>query len=135
MRVVLAEARAAIAGALAEASRLGVEAAVTVVDDGGHVVSADRMDGTALIAVRMSADKAYTAAVTCTPTAAWQPLVQPGAELFGLASAEAGRIVVFGGGLPLERDGRTVGAIGVSGGSVEQDEAIAAAGRAAWSAR
>lgn len=132
MIISLEAAREAVDAALVHAGELGVDAAVTVVDQGGHVVTMSRMDAAAIIAVRMSADKAYTSAVTRMPTADWHPLVQPGESLFGLTSAEAGRIITFGGGLPLEGEGGVVGAIGVSGGSVEEDVAIAEAGRRAW---
>lgn len=128
----LEAARDAIDAAIAHAADLGVEAVVSVVDAGGHLVALGRMDGAAIIAVRMSGDKAYTAAVTRMPTAEWHPLVQPGEPLFGLTSAEAGRIITFGGGLPLEAEGEVVGAIGVSGGSVPEDVAIAEAGVRAW---
>lgn len=128
----LAAAREAIDAAIVLAGELGVEAVVSIVDAGGHLVALGRMDDAAIIAVRMSGDKAYTAAVTRMPSADWQPLVQPGEPLFGLTSAEAGRIITFGGGLPLEDDGVVVGAIGVSGGSVSDDVAIAEAGRRAW---
>jgi uncharacterized protein GlcG (DUF336 family) len=130
--IPLEAAREAVDAALAHAGELGVDAAVTVVDQGGHVVTMSRMDAAAILTVRMSADKAYTSAVTRMPTADWHPLVQPGQSLFGLTSAEAGRIITFGGGLPLEGEAGVVGAIGVAGGSVDQDVAIAEAGRRAW---
>lgn len=110
MNLSLDTAREAVDAAISHAGELGVNAAVTIVDAGGHIVTMSRMDDAAIIAIRMSADKAYTSAVTRMPTAEWQPLVQPGEPLFGLTSAEAGRIIAFGGGLPLEVDGSVVGA-------------------------
>jgi uncharacterized protein GlcG (DUF336 family) len=65
------------------------------------------------------------------PTRDLAPLVQPGTEFYGYDSVTGGRMIVFAGGLPLERDGVLVGAIGVSGGSAEEDQRAAeAAGRA-----
>lgn len=130
--LILAEAKALVESSLAEASRLSVGASIAIVDAGGHTVLKLRMDDAPVISVRMAEDKAYTAAVAQMRTADLQGLSQPGAPLFGLASVEAGRIIVFGGGLPLRRGGRLVGGVGVSGGTVEQDEAIAAAAAEHW---
>ena len=60
------------------------------------------------------------------------PLAQSGQELFGLSDAAGGRIVVFAGGVPLRRDGEIVGAVGVSTGTVDQDQQVAEAGAAAF---
>ncbi len=59
-------------------------------------------------------------------------MAQPGQPLFGIHTTNAGRVVVFAGGIPLERDGEVVGALGVSGGTVDQDQQVAEAGAAAF---
>jgi uncharacterized protein GlcG (DUF336 family) len=59
-------------------------------------------------------------------------MVQPGTDFYGYDSVAGGRMIVFAGGLPLERDGVLVGAVGVSGGSAEQDQRAAEAGVAAF---
>ncbi len=89
------------------------------------------MDGARFGTLTVSANKAFTAAAFGVPTKALSDLVQPGQPLYGFADAAGGRIAAFGGGAPIVRDDEVVGAIGVSGGSVDQDQDIAAAGAAA----
>jgi|AntRauTorcE11898_2_1112593.scaffolds.fasta_scaffold00739_3 uncharacterized protein GlcG (DUF336 family) len=91
------------------------------------------MDGATLVSVEVSREKAYTAAATEKPTSDLTAASQPGGDVYGLASADWNRLVVFGGGLQLERDGEVLGAIGVSGGSVDEDVAVATAGVKAFS--
>jgi len=86
------------------------------------------MDGADLVTISLAKDKAYSALVNHMPTSELAPLVQPGTEFYGYVSLAGGRMVVFGGGLPIDMAGVLVGAIGVSGGSAEQDEACARAG-------
>ena len=118
-----------VARARAEAARLGVAMAVAVVDAEGGLQWFARMEGTLPVSTDLAVDKAYTAAAIRMPTDQLGRLAQPGAPLYGIGNTHGGRIVLFGGGLPLVLDGRVVGGIGVSGGSVEQD--IAAASPAA----
>ncbi len=131
----LSIARQVFDAAVARAEETGAPSSVAVVDTGGHVVLKGRMDGAPLVTVQMSEDKAYTAAALEEPTAALLDEVQPGRDLFGLFAAEAGRIIVFGGGVPLfEQDGALAGGLGVAGGTVEQDLEIVEAAMAAWTA-
>ncbi|HEX6475399.1 MAG TPA: heme-binding protein, partial [Candidatus Limnocylindria bacterium] len=106
----------------AEATTLQVAMSVAVVDAGDQLVAFARMDGADLVGVRLAQDKAYTALVNRMSTAGLAELVQPGAEFYGYDSVAAGRMIVFAGGMPLERDGVLVGAIGVSGGSAAEDQ-------------
>jgi uncharacterized protein GlcG (DUF336 family) len=69
------------------------------------------------------------------PTRDLAPLVQPGAEFYGYDSLAGGRMIIFAGGIPLERDGVLVGAIGVSGGSADQDQRAVEAGARAFDQR
>jgi uncharacterized protein GlcG (DUF336 family) len=88
------------------------------------------MDGAIKASIDISTRKAVTSVLMALPTADLTPLVQPGAELYGLEQT-AGGMVAFGGGVPLFRDGELVGAVGVSAGSVEQDVTVATAAAAA----
>jgi uncharacterized protein GlcG (DUF336 family) len=128
----LANARRLLDVALARAEAIRTPSSVAVVDAGGHVVVKARMDGAPFVTVRMCEDKAYTAASLGEPTADLVSEVQPGAPLFGLFAAEAGRLIVFGGGFPLFADDRLVGGLGVAGGTVEEDLDIGTAALDEW---
>jgi uncharacterized protein GlcG (DUF336 family) len=128
-----ADAERVLRGAVAEAQHVGMRACVAVVDDGGHLVAFTRMDGVGRVSVRISIDKAFTAAMLQLATDELAPLVQPGASLYGLESTYDGRLICFGGGIPLRSGAHVVGGVGVSGGSVEQDMAVAGAGALALS--
>jgi uncharacterized protein GlcG (DUF336 family) len=116
-----------VATARAAALKLGVPMAVAVVDAEGGAQWFARQDGTLPISTDIAMNKAYTAAVIRMPTDELGRVAQPGAALYGIGNGHGGRIVLFGGGFPLCLDDRVVGGIGVSGGSVEQDMAVAKA--------
>ena len=101
---------------------LRVAMSIAVVDAGDQLVAFERMDGADLVTVQLARDKAYSALMNRMPTRDLAPLVQPGAEFYGYDSLAGGRMVVFAGGMPLERSGILVGAVGVSGGSAEEDQ-------------
>ncbi len=126
-----AGARAVLDAALATAAGLEVPVNVAVCDVAGNALAFARMDGAALLAVSIAADKAYSVvSFLGVPTGAWAGILRDDATLRdGLLQRE--RLVTFGGGLPVLVDGTVVGAIGVSGGTVAEDEQIAAAGAAA----
>ncbi len=129
--LTLAAARAIVAAAQAVGRELGVAMSCAVVDSGDQLVCFERMDGADLVGITLARDKAFTALVNRMPTADLAPIVQPGAEFYGYPSVAGGRTIVFAGGLPLERDGVLVGAVGVSGGDAAQDQrAVEAAVRA-----
>ena len=130
--LTLAAARAMVAAVEATARELKVAMSVAVVDGGDQLVAFARMDGADLVTIRLAQDKAYSALMNRMPTRDLAPLVQPGAEFYGYDSLAAGRMVVFAGGMPLERDGVLVGAVGVSGGSAEEDQQAADAAVAAF---
>lgn len=118
---------AAVAAAAAE----GVPVCVAVADRGGNLVSFVRMDDAPLLSTQLSQDKAYTVAAFGLPTHEWWPLIEnEPALLHGIVKTS--RLIVFGGGVPLVADGEAVGAVGVSGGSADQDRRIAEAGAAAF---
>lgn len=131
--ITLEEARGLLETALQKAKEIDVPSTIAVVDSGGHCVVKARMDGVPLVTVRMAEDKAYTSAMIQEPSGDLQEAALPGEDLFGLASAEAGRIIIFGGGFPLFREGELSGAIGVAGGTAANDVEIAQAAVAGWS--
>jgi glc operon protein GlcG len=126
--VRLVAAQRAVAAALEEAERLAVDVCVAASDSSGHLLAFARMDRAPLLCVQIAQDKAYSvASFGGLPTAEWWRLLESEpALLHGIVKTD--RLVVFGGGVPLVSDGRTVGGIGVSGGSSEQDVRIAEAG-------
>ncbi len=130
--MTLAAARRVIAAVEVVAAELGVAMSVAVIDSGDQLVAFARMDGADLVGIGLARDKAYSALVNRMPTRDLGPLVQPGAEFYGYDSLAAGRMVVFAGGMPLERGGVLVGAVGVSGGSSDEDQRAADAGIAAF---
>jgi glc operon protein GlcG len=102
-----------------------------VLDAAGHQLAFARMDGAALLSESIATDKAYSVvAFLGLPTSAWDEVLKSDAVLReGLVHRD--RLVIFGGGLPVVVAGAIVGAVGVSGGSVDQDEEVAKAGAAA----
>jgi uncharacterized protein GlcG (DUF336 family) len=120
--LTLAAARRMVAAVEHTAREMGVALSVAVVDAGDQLVAFARMDAADLVTIDLARDKAFSALVNRMPTRDLAPLVQPGAEFYGYESLAGGRMVVFAGGMPLERDGVLVGAVGVSGGSAEEDQ-------------
>lgn len=126
--LTLATARAIIVAVQAEARAMAVAMSCAVVDSGDQLVAFERMDGADLVGITLARDKAFTALVNHMPTADLPPIVQPGAEFFGYHTVAGGRTIIFAGGMPLERAGVLVGAVGVSGGDSAQDQRAAEAG-------
>jgi uncharacterized protein GlcG (DUF336 family) len=130
--LTLAAARRLAGVVETEARQMGVPLSVAVVDAGDQLVVFERMDGADLVTVRLAQDKAYSALMNRMPTRDLAPLVQPGAEFYGYDAVAGGRMIVFAGGMPLERDGVLIGAVGVSGGNADQDQRAAEAAVAAF---
>ena len=115
----------------AEAGRRSLSLSTAVVDASGHVIASQRMDGSALGAMRLAVGKAYTAALWGTRTGSFMESTQPGGDDWGWNTTDQ-RIVVYAGGVPLYADGQLVGALGASGGTAaEDDECVTAAAAAA----
>ena len=115
-----------------QAEEVGQPMVVTVANSEGNLIAQHRMDGAWLASVSISRNKAYTAAALDMPTHELAEPSEPGNSLYGLQTTDDNRIVIFGGGYPLERNGDVVGAIGVSGGEVSQDREVAEAGVEKW---
>lgn len=130
--VNLGKATKMIAAAEQKATEIGCPMVIAIVDEGGNLVAQHRMDGALLASIAISRDKAYTSVALKMPTEKAASLSQPGQSLFGINTTDGSRLVIFGGGIPIVENGQVVGAIGVSGGSVEQDVTVAKAGLAAW---
>lgn len=109
------------------AETLDVRMNLAVTNREGNLVAFRRMDGAKLVATNIAQNKAYTAAAVKKPTHKLKESAEPGGDVYGLETTDRGRIIVFGGGFPIERDGDIVGAVGVSGGDVSEDMEVARA--------
>ena len=132
MEVDLELALGMCAEARAAADELGALVSVAVVDAGGHLIAFERMNGAEIAGPVLARDKAYTAVAHRCATAELSAAIAPGGDLVGMNSADQGRYIAFGGGVPLWSDGRVVGGVGVSGGTSEQDVAAASRGAAVF---
>ena len=130
--ITLAEARQAIAAAEKKAHEIGQPMNIAVADAGGNLVAHVRMDKAWMGSIDISINKAWTARAFDIATKDLAEHSQSGNQFFGIHASNHGRVMIFAGGIPLKRGGEVVGAIGVSGGSGEQDHAVAEAGAAAF---
>lgn len=121
-------AQAAVGAAVRQAETLGIRINVAVADSGGNLAAFLRMPGAFLHSIEIAIDKAYTAAGFGLPTSAWSAALEAHSKAVRDGLPRRPRFVAFGGGLPMRVDGEMLGAIGVSGGSEEQDELCARAG-------
>ena len=129
----LADARRVIAAAEKKAAQIKQPMNIAVADQGGNLVAHVRMDGAWLGSIDISIKKAYTARAFDIATKDLATHSQSGGQFFGIHASNDGRIMIFAGGIPLrDKDGAVVGSIGVSGGSGDQDHAVAEAGVAAF---
>jgi uncharacterized protein GlcG (DUF336 family) len=123
----LADARRIIAAGERKALDLGIPYNIAVADAGGGLLAHIRMDGAWLASVDIAINKAWTARAFDMATEDLSHITQSGQQGFGLNTTNDLRVVIFGGGIPVKRDGVVIGAVGASGGSVEQDVAVARA--------
>jgi uncharacterized protein GlcG (DUF336 family) len=119
-----------IEAATSKATQMGLSMVIAVVDDSGVLKAFRRMDGAPLLSVEIAENKAYTAAAYRMPTHAWFDFIKTDPPLLH-GIVHTNRLVVFGGGYPVEVDGQVVGGIGVSGGHYSQDQEVAEAALAA----
>ena len=124
----LETARKVIAAAEKKAAEIGQPMNIAVVDAGGNLVAHVRMDNAWIGSIDISINKAFTSRAFDISTKDLAGHSQSGNQFFGIHVSNHGRIMIFAGGIPLKEGGKVVGAIGVSGGSGEQDHAVAEAG-------
>jgi uncharacterized protein GlcG (DUF336 family) len=133
MQLTLTQSQAIVTAAIQKATALGANVSAAVVDSGGNLLAFARMDGAEIAGPILAVDKAYTSVSNRIATHELATLAAPGGPLFGIQANGGGRFVIFGGGVPLEdAAGTVIGAIGVSGGAVEEDVASAEAAAAEW---
>jgi uncharacterized protein GlcG (DUF336 family) len=130
--ITLEVARKVIAAAEAKATEIGQPMNIAVVDAGGNLVAHVRMDNAWIGSVNISINKAWTSRAFDITTKALGENSQSGDQFFGIHASNGGKVMVFAGGIPLKKGKKVVGAIGVSGGSGEQDHAVAEAGAKAY---
>ncbi|MBQ8822512.1 MAG: heme-binding protein [Lachnospiraceae bacterium] len=119
--VDLETAKLLIEAVEAEAAKVGVKAVVAVSDEKGRPIAVHCMDGSYIGSFDIAINKTYTSVAFQMPTSKLAELAAPGGSLYGIQHTNEGKVVIFGGGEPLYAGDRMVGAIGVSGGSAEQD--------------
>ena len=129
----LKEAREIIDAAEKKAAGIGQPMNIAVVDAGGNLVAHVRMDGAWIGSIDISIKKAFTARAFDISTKDLAEHSQSGGQFFGIHASNDGRIMIFAGGIPIKKGDQVVGAIGVSGGSGEQDHMVAEAGVLAYS--
>jgi uncharacterized protein GlcG (DUF336 family) len=130
--VTLQEARKIIAAATAKAEQLGQPMNIAVVCAGNHLLAFERMHNAWLGSVDISIKKAWTSRAFDIATKDLAGHSQSGNQFFGIHASNDGKVMIFAGGVPLKNGDTVVGAIGVSGGSGEQDHAVAEAGAKAF---
>jgi len=125
------QAMKALEAGIAKAKELNSPSSIAVVDGGRNLLAFARMDGALLASIEIAQGKAYTARSLNMKTGDVTEHVQPGGAFFGMETSHRTPMVVFGGGEPISHGDEVVGAVGVAGGMVPDDEAIAAAAAAA----
>jgi uncharacterized protein GlcG (DUF336 family) len=130
--VKLEDARRIISAAEKKAQEIGQPMNIAVADEGGNIVAHVRMDGAWIGSIDISMKKAYTSRAFDIATKDLAAHSQSGGQFFGIHASNDGKVMIFAGGIPLKRDGKVVGAVGVSGGSGDQDHAVAEAGAKAF---
>jgi uncharacterized protein GlcG (DUF336 family) len=128
MELSLEDAKKIMQDAETKAKEIGVKMNIAVADVGGNLVAFERMDNAWMGSINIAQSKAFTAVAFNMTTEDLGKESQAGKSLFGIHTTNNGKIVIFGGGIPLLRKGVLVGAIGVSGGAVAQDIEVAKAG-------
>ena len=131
--VTLKDAKNVIVAAEKKATELEQPMNIAVADAGGNLIAHVRMDNAWMGSIDIAIKKAFTARAFDIATKELARFTQPGGQFFGPHASNEGRVMIFAGGVPLKRNGKVVGAIGVSGGSGVQDHAVAEAGAAAFS--
>ena len=128
----LEDARRIIAAAEAKSAEIGQPMNIAVADAGGNLVAHVRMDNAWMGSIDISIKKAWTSRAFDIATKDLAEHSQSGDQFFGINASNGGKVMIFAGGIPIKKGKKVVGAIGVSGGSGEQDHAVAEAGAKAY---
>ena len=128
----LEDARRVIAAAEKKAAEIGQPMNIAVADEGGNLVAHVRMDSAWIGSIDIAQKKAFTSRAFDIATKDLAAQSQSGGQFFGIHASNNGKVMIFAGGIPLTKEGKVVGAIGISGGSGEQDHAVAEAGTKAF---
>lgn len=129
--LTLEDARTVLAAAEKRAEEIGQPMNIAVVDAGGNLVAHERMDGAWMGSVNISINKAWTARAFDISTKDLGESSGPGQQFYGIHASNGGKVMIFAGGIPLRRSDEVIGAVGVSGGSGDQDQTVAESGAAA----
>ncbi len=124
----LEDAENIIAAARAKASQMGLPMCIAVMDEHAYLVAFVRTGDTTLDSIQLAIDKAYSSALIRMDTRTLGEQSQPGGPLYGIQNNLGGRMVIFPGGITIWKEDQLFGAVGASGGLVEEDEAVARAG-------
>jgi uncharacterized protein GlcG (DUF336 family) len=130
--VKLEDARRVIGAAEKKAAEIGQPMNIAVADEGGNLVAHVRMDDAWIGSIDIAIKKAFTSRAFEIETRELAKHTQSGGQFFGVHVSNDGKVMIFAGGIPLKRGGKVIGAIGVSGGSGDQDQAVALAGAEAF---
>ena len=125
VEISAAQAQAGIAAGIKKAAELGSPSSIAIIDSGRNLIGFQRMDGALLASIEISQGKAYTARSLNMKTSDVTPYVQPGGPFYAMETSHRQPLVIFAGGLPVERGEQVIGAVGVAGGSLENDVAVA----------
>ena len=129
--IQLTDARRIVAAATKKAEEIGQPMNIAVVDAGGNLLAFERMENAWIGSIDIAQKKAFTSRAFDITTKDLGTHSQSGNQFFGIHASNDGKIMIFAGGIPIKQDGVVVGAIGVSGGSGDQDHSVAEAGAAA----
>jgi uncharacterized protein GlcG (DUF336 family) len=130
--MTLDKAQVVLKAAIAKAQEIGQPMNIAVVDAGTNLTAFTRMDGAWLGSIDIAINKAFTAKAFDLSTLELGRNSQPGDQFFGINVSNHARVMIFAGGIPIKENGEIVGAVGVSGGSGAQDQAVAEAAVAAF---
>jgi uncharacterized protein GlcG (DUF336 family) len=130
--IQLADARRMIAAGQKKADEIGQPMNIAVVDEGGNLLAFERMANAWLGSIDISIKKAWTSRAFDIATKDLAAHSQSGDQFFGIHVSNDCKVMIFAGGVPIKKDGKVVGAVGVSGGSGEQDQSVAEAAASAF---
>lgn len=125
MIISLSMAKALLEASEKQARAMGLSQSIAIVDEGGNLIAFHRMENAKIASIDIAVNKAWTSVALQVPTANLVNASQPGGDLFGINTTNQGKVIIFGGGIPLTINNRVVGGIGVSGATTTQDIQVA----------